>query len=223
MSMRRRTTELAQELGLTEKHVLFGEWVPYDDWAGYLLEADVGVSLHFESVETRFAQRTRLLDYIWAGLPMVVSDGDVLSNRIRDNDLGFVVQCQNEPQVASALARLLADVDFRTRRQSAFAAVQQELTWERVAEPLIRFCRQPSKALEKNLGADFRPGLKLHELEAKVEAQEAELAGLRDLVQRYEAGRFMRLMAACAQAKASLWERKAEEGSGIQENDRRAT
>ena len=37
--------------------------------ADWLLDADAGVSAHHEHVETRFAFRTRILDYLWAGLP----------------------------------------------------------------------------------------------------------------------------------------------------------
>src|SRR5690348_2816687 len=46
MAMPGRTRELAAALGLAERHVFFLDWVPYAERAGYLLEADVGVSLH---------------------------------------------------------------------------------------------------------------------------------------------------------------------------------
>jgi hypothetical protein len=34
------------------------------------------VSTHYEHVETTFAFRTRILDYLWAGLPVVATGGD---------------------------------------------------------------------------------------------------------------------------------------------------
>ncbi len=45
------------------------DWVAYEDRGDYLLEADAGVSTHFAHIETEFAFRTRILDYLWAGLP----------------------------------------------------------------------------------------------------------------------------------------------------------
>ena len=45
------------------------DWVPYAERARFLLDADLGVSAHFDTVETRFAFRTRLLDYFWVHLP----------------------------------------------------------------------------------------------------------------------------------------------------------
>src|SRR5439155_970178 len=51
---------LAEELGLSGKQVFFGTgWVPYDERAALLLEADVGVSLHADDIETRLSFRTR--------------------------------------------------------------------------------------------------------------------------------------------------------------------
>lgn len=141
MAMRQRSEDLARALNLAGSHVFFGEWVAYGEWPDYLLEADVGVSLHLDTVETRFAFRTRLLDYVWTGLPMVVSHGDVLAERVARDELGYVVDCCEEEQVANALLALLADPLARSRREGAFAALRQELTWERVAEPLLHFCR----------------------------------------------------------------------------------
>ena len=48
-------------------------WVPYAERGAWLAEADIGVSAHFDDIETRFAFRTRLLDYLWAGLPIVTT------------------------------------------------------------------------------------------------------------------------------------------------------
>ena len=65
---------LAAELGLVDRHVFFNEqWVAYDDRQNYLLDADIGVSTHFHHVETEFSFRTRILDYLWAGLPFVTT------------------------------------------------------------------------------------------------------------------------------------------------------
>ena len=71
----RRVRDLAAERGLLDVHVFFGDWVPYDARAGHLLDADVAVSTHFDHVETAFSFRTRVLDYLWAGVPSVLTRG----------------------------------------------------------------------------------------------------------------------------------------------------
>jgi hypothetical protein len=77
-----RAVALSQELGLYETSVFFNEWTPYEERQNYLLEADVGISLHFAHVETHFSFRTRLLDHIWAALPTIVTRGSVLSTLV---------------------------------------------------------------------------------------------------------------------------------------------
>ncbi len=78
----------SEELGVLNRNVFFNDWVPYGERQNYLLEADVGVSLHLDHVETRFSFRTRVLDYIWVGLPMVLSAGDALSDLVARQELG---------------------------------------------------------------------------------------------------------------------------------------
>ena len=79
MAMAAEAVALADELGLRDRVVFFNfGWVPYAERGRYLLDADVAVSAHFDDIETRFAFRTRLLDCLWAGLPVVTTRGDTL-------------------------------------------------------------------------------------------------------------------------------------------------
>jgi glycosyltransferase involved in cell wall biosynthesis len=191
MAMRQWTVNLAEELGLAGRSVFFGDWVDYGDWESCLLEADIGVSLHFDTVETRFAFRTRVLDYIWAGLPMVVSRGDVLSRLAIKHDLGYVVDCQDEAQVASALLALLDDPQARARRQAAFEELRRHYAWKRISEPLSAFCRAPRKATGKVAATGLEA-----EADQRARALQAEIDRLQGLVTGYEAGRIMRALAA---------------------------
>ena len=63
-------------------------WVPYEQRRAYFREADLGVSAHFDGIEARFAFRTRLLDHFAAGLPSVVTGGDVLGDLVGERGLG---------------------------------------------------------------------------------------------------------------------------------------
>lgn len=155
------TMARSQELGLTDRTVFFNSWVAYGDRQNYLLEADVGLSLHRDQVETRFAFRTRFLDYLWAGLPMVVTAGDVLSEEVDRRQLGRVVPVEDVTAVAEAI---LAVVD---QPRSAYAAAMIQTAahyhWQKVAEPLVRFCRHPVQAPDKvppypnSLSFDLQP------------------------------------------------------------------
>lgn len=153
MRMTADAMRLSDELGLTDKIVFFNDWVPYEERENYMLEADLGVSLHRPHIETHFAFRTRLLDCLWAGLPMIVSGGDTLAGLVREHDLGRIVAPQDMDGVANAILSLLAEPNARAARAAQFAVVRPRFSWERAIEPLARFCAAPRPAPDLAGGA----------------------------------------------------------------------
>jgi glycosyltransferase involved in cell wall biosynthesis len=140
--------DLARELGLLDKAVFFGDWVSYADWPNYLLESDVALTLHpRDTLEARLAYRTRVLDYLWAGLPTVATKGDVLADLIDQHGLGAVIEPERPEAVAEAVLRLL-DIPKEVFAPK-FSAARQALAWETAARPLIEFCRRPRLAPDK--------------------------------------------------------------------------
>ena len=138
---------LANELGVNGTHVFFNEtWVAYDDRQNYLLEADLGVSTHYDHVETAFSFRTRILDYLWVGLPIVTTGGDSFADLIASQPLGLTVPAEDVDALEHALFTLLDDADMRARCSANSVAVADRLRWSKVLEPLVQFCREPRRA-----------------------------------------------------------------------------
>jgi glycosyltransferase involved in cell wall biosynthesis len=134
---------LSDELGLTSRHVFFNDtWVDYDVRADYLLDADVGVSTHLDNVETAFSFRTRIMDYLWAGLPMVLTEGDGLAELVRSEGVGLTVPPSNPDAIAAALLEVLRTPPSK----EAVRGVAQRFSWDRVARPLLDFCESPKRA-----------------------------------------------------------------------------
>lgn len=153
MAMVDEARRLADSHGLLGTRVFFGEgWVPYHERAGWLLDADVGVSLHGRHLETVYAFRTRMLDYLWTALPILCTDGDALADLVRARGLGRVVPPGDPDAVVEAL-RSMTDPDERTAQQAALAATAAGYTWPEVAEPLRRWCRAPGRAADRRPGA----------------------------------------------------------------------
>ena len=140
---------LAAERGLTGTHVLFNDgWVPYDERARWLLSADVGVSAHLRHIEATYAFRTRVLDYLWAGLPVVTTEGDTLADAVAARGAGIAVPPGDDEAMAVALVRVLDDrvVAFHSREGARSMAA--ELTWPQVLAPLAAFCAAPRRAAD---------------------------------------------------------------------------
>lgn len=149
MAMAQQTLDLAAELGLLGSHVFVNaDWVPYDERADYLLDADVGVSTHFHHVETEYSFRTRILDYLWASLPVVATDGDTFGDLIREHGLGRAVPAEDVEALAAALEEMLYDDAAATSAREAVAAFAERYRWSRVLAPLVEFCRFPRRAAD---------------------------------------------------------------------------
>jgi len=152
MSMPGRVEALARELGLLDRHVFFGDWAPYAERHNYLLEADLGVSFHFDHVETRFAFRTRLLDYIWAGLPMVLTEGDAMAEQAAAAGVARLVRPEDVAGIAQAILEELAQTDSPANRaglDQGFQSLRERYTWDRVVTPIVEFCHNPIIAPDK--------------------------------------------------------------------------
>jgi glycosyltransferase involved in cell wall biosynthesis len=143
------TRVLAEKLGLTGNVVFFNEgWVPYDQRQNFLLESDIGVSTHHDHIETEFSFRTRILDYLWAGLPVVATGGDALGELIDREGLGCAVPPGDEVALEAALERLLYDDQARAAARAAVQAIMPTLTWSCALGPLLAFCRSPERAAD---------------------------------------------------------------------------
>ncbi|MBN1594125.1 MAG: glycosyltransferase family 4 protein [Candidatus Coatesbacteria bacterium] len=143
--------ELAEKLGLLNKSVFFNhEWVPFEMRQNFLLEADAGVSTHFDHVENRFSIRTRALDYIWAGLPMVMTAGDYISRLVEERDVGITIPQENDEALADAIVRLKnADRTAIQSYKKRLTQLAQEFRWDVIVRPLDEYCLAPRLAADK--------------------------------------------------------------------------
>jgi hypothetical protein len=143
--------ELSNELALTDVHVFFSDsfssgWIPYAERGRYLADATIGVSTHHDHVETAFSFRTRILDYFWAGLPVVTTRGDALAEVIERAGAGRTVDSEDVDGLASAIAELLDDEAARKSAAAASGRLADDYRWSAVAQSLLEFCRNPYRA-----------------------------------------------------------------------------
>ncbi len=182
-SMPLRKTETyryVHEKGLVDDLVFFGQWVPYEDWQNVLLECDIALSLHHDTLETQLAFRSRMLEYFWAGLPLVATAGDATSELVNRYGLGVIVDYEDVDGVAQAIGQILAD---DSAYRAGFERARQDLTWEKAAEPLVRFCRNPRRAADRGAGNVL-----------DISHHERKIRELENLVEAYRSGRFIRTM-----------------------------
>jgi glycosyltransferase involved in cell wall biosynthesis len=139
--------------GLWGGGVVALDWVEAERRYDLLRDVDALVATHLPSLETRLSLRTRLLDALAAGCPVVTSEGGAMSRLLVEHRAGWVLPCGD----VDALGRALAEVAVGDAERAAGAArLARRFAWDTVLAPLVAFCLAPRRDATKD---DFAVGL----------------------------------------------------------------
>ena len=137
MEMTQKAIRLVQKLDLLDSSVFFNYgWTPYQERQNYLLDADIGVSTHFDHLETRFSFRTRIMDYIWAQLPILCTQGDSFADLVKSHHLGVVVPYQDERAIAEGIKKMIDHPEVVQEIKANLAKFHYFFAWENVVKPI---------------------------------------------------------------------------------------
>jgi glycosyltransferase involved in cell wall biosynthesis len=126
-----------------EERVQVLDWVPAERRYDLLRDVDVLVAPHRPSLETALSLRTRFLDALAAGCPVVVTGGGTMSRLVREHRAGWVVPAGDAAALAHALSEALGAESERAARRQGARALLAAFRWEQALAPLLRFCRAP--------------------------------------------------------------------------------
>jgi glycosyltransferase involved in cell wall biosynthesis len=155
LDMAGKTIELAKKLYLYGKNIFFNfGWVSYKERHNYFLESDIGIITHPMHIETRFSFRTRILDYLWTGLPIISTRGDSLSDLIESKGLGITVKDGDAEDLADAIIKLADDKKYHDRCVENIKNLSVNYTWDKICRPIISFCKDPVSSALKERDTD---------------------------------------------------------------------
>lgn len=124
----------AKEHDLLDRFVFFNfGWTPYEERVHYLANADIGISTHFENLETHFSFRTRILDYLWAELPIITTEGDSFADVVALRNLGIVVPYQDSETIQKAIALILNDKKASDLIKDNIKKIKPNFYWSKIA------------------------------------------------------------------------------------------
>jgi glycosyltransferase involved in cell wall biosynthesis len=127
----------AQRHGLKKPAVVaLQRWVPYADRHRILNRSTVLVVLHRKGAESDLSFRTRALDGVWAGVPLLLSEGGAAARIANSEGWGAVVPPGEIKLVAAALDLLLGPRS-QDRCRAALAAARDSWRWSAVSEQLV--------------------------------------------------------------------------------------
>ncbi len=138
-----QSVQLAKDLGVYQTQVLFNDWIDYDDRYQYLIDANAGLSIHKLHIETKYSFRTRVLDYIWASIPIITTTGDAMADFVEKFKVGWVISPGDDFELSQAILSSIRDEDFVLKINERLQELKRNFYWEKSVEPLVGFCSHP--------------------------------------------------------------------------------
>ena len=133
-----------------EAFVQFAPWMPYARRAEFYASFAAALMTFPPSLETDLSMRTRVYDFLWAGLPVISSSAPGTDELIEHYGAGEIVMDGLAPAIAAAIVRTLTNRQTVQQRLSTFARDHQ---WETTLAPLIEFVRSPRRDPTRELFA----------------------------------------------------------------------
>ena len=115
------------------------EQLPFEEMLAYLAIADIGITpLQPIDKNTEYSLARKFLEYIAAGLPVIVSDLPEYHALVERYQLGILIDPENPREIAEAIMKLVEDRRLRVQLgQNAAQAFEVELNWELESQKLF--------------------------------------------------------------------------------------
>ncbi len=129
--------------GGTEDLVQFTGIVPFSRRAEYYLGSDVALSISPDSIEDELSARTRVVDYLWARLPIIATGHDEYSSVALDAGAGFRYD-PNPPSLSATLERLVSDRSLISKAKNRIdQLLKGPFNLKEVSKPVLDFLESP--------------------------------------------------------------------------------
>lgn len=112
------------------------QWTPYAQRHLVLNRASLLAVLHQAGRETALSFRTRALDGLWAGVPLLLSEGGEVSDLTRNHGWGGVIRPGDVNGAAAALEILLTERE-QLRCRANLERARPFWSWNQLIEPLL--------------------------------------------------------------------------------------
>jgi glycosyltransferase involved in cell wall biosynthesis len=90
-----------------KQYVIVQDWINFNDRADWYLDADVVVVFNKEGEENKLAWRTRLVDFMWADLPVLTNGGDPLGETMISNQAAVRLNSLEPKAIAQDITGVL--------------------------------------------------------------------------------------------------------------------
>lgn len=113
------------------------DWVQFHDRGDWYLDADMTILANQPGIENAVAWRTRVVDYLWARVPVATNGGDPIGDELIAAGAAVRIDVADPRSTAAAIAGVLKDPAARAAMQQQCGALREKYLWPTVVEPLL--------------------------------------------------------------------------------------
>ncbi len=167
--------DLAKKINVLDKQVFFFDWLKLEEKNAMYNDIEAVLITHKKNLETDFSFRTRTIDAIGFGIPIITTKGDVLAEKINQKNIGITINPGNINDVKEAILKVIDDEELKKRVSKEQKNILKEYSWDILTEELNEVC---NKLKLKEYKTKFSPykiiedkNLVLNELEENLEGK----------------------------------------------------
>lgn len=139
-----RYTELPEEL-LASTRITVHAPVPFAELVDGLSQCHLAIDTSPPNAERELSSNIRTVVYLWAGLPVIVSDHSYLAEAVREYQAGWVVPGWGGDLLRQILFHVLDHPqDLAQRAAGARRLAEERLTWATTPPALLKFVSEPT-------------------------------------------------------------------------------
>lgn len=127
------------------------DWVKFEDRAEWYLGSDAVVLINNIGMENTLAWRTRLVDYVWADLPIVTNGGDPMSDILEANKAVYILPDLDAKTIEKEIIKISKDKETLKQVSANLSKVRKLFYWDKVTENLSKLISKGYKPADTGL------------------------------------------------------------------------
>lgn len=127
------------------------DWVKFEDRAEWYLGSDAVVLINNIGMENTLAWRTRLVDYVWADLPIVTNGGDPMSDILEANKAVYILPDLDVKTIEKEIIKISKDKETLKQVSTNLSKVRRLFYWDKVTENLSKLISKGYKPADAGL------------------------------------------------------------------------
>jgi len=142
-----------------KESVILQDWVEFEERANWYLDSDLVVVVNKEGEENKLAWRTRLIDFMWANLPIITNGGDPLGELLINEGAARRFSGMSVDELADGIDAVLEDKAAQVAAKKNIIRVKKNFYWRTVTKEITQDINADRRAIDLNTYGVINPDI----------------------------------------------------------------